>query len=145
MQPLPHHYHAAIDAAPGAGNLTVESSGLPDLATNAPTEYDGPGDQWSPETLLMAAVADCYVLSFRAIASASNLQWQNLRCDVDGTLDKADRIVRFTELRIRAHLQLPADGESRAGRILEKAKEICLVTNSLIADVDFQWETTVTA
>jgi hypothetical protein len=33
-----------------------------------PREFDGRGNQWSPESLLAAALADCFVLSFRAVA-----------------------------------------------------------------------------
>jgi organic hydroperoxide reductase OsmC/OhrA len=143
MQPYPHHYRAAIDIAADTRHVTVRSEGLADLETDAPIEYGGPGDRWSPETLLVAAVADCYVLSFRAIARASNFPWRELTCEVEGTLDKVDKIVRFTEIRIRAEAKVPAESASRAERILQKAEETCLVTNSLLAKVDFSGRTTV--
>jgi uncharacterized OsmC-like protein len=38
---------------------------------------------------------------------------------------------------------VPAGSESRAGRILHKAEETCLVTNSLSAKIDFNAEVTV--
>jgi hypothetical protein len=34
----------------------LASSGVADLAADAPAEFDGPGDAWSPEQLLLAAV-----------------------------------------------------------------------------------------
>jgi organic hydroperoxide reductase OsmC/OhrA len=138
MKPLPHHYRASIENEQGVDPVIVRSPGVPDLETLPPVEYGGAGDRWSPETLLMAAVADCYVLSFRAIARASKLEWQTLRCEVDGTLDKADGVVRFTTLSIRAGVTVAVGSESRAERILEKAKDTCLITNSLTARVDFQ-------
>ena len=49
---------------------------LPDLETAPPPEFDGPGGLWSPENLLCAAVADCFILTFRAIASFSRLSWR---------------------------------------------------------------------
>lgn len=145
MQPFPHHYRAAVVADAGAGNVVLRSAGLPDLETNAPAEYDGPGDRWSPETLVVAAVADCYVLSFRAIARASKLDWNELDCEVEGTLDKVERAVRFTGIRIRARVKVPAGSEASAERVLQKAEASCLVTNSLSATVDFTGEVTVTA
>ncbi len=140
MQPFPHRYAVNAHAGGDAGNVTVRAAGLPDLATNAPAEYDGPGDVWSPETLLMAAVADCYLLGFRAIARASKLAWHTVDCDVEGTLDKVERTVRFTEVRIRARATIPLESQSRAERILRKAEETCLITNSLAATVDFAFE-----
>ncbi len=98
-------------------------------------QFGGPGDQWSPETLFVAAVADCFILSFRAIARASKFSWRHLSCRAEGVLDRAEGAARFTELLIQASLQLPEGGDSNKGhRLLEKAEESCLITNSLIAE-----------
>ena len=80
----------------------------------------------------MAAAADCFILTFRAIATASKLAWRHLDCDAEGVLDRSDGVVRFTALHLRAHLVLPAGGDTdRAKRLLEKAEGACLITNSL--------------
>jgi organic hydroperoxide reductase OsmC/OhrA len=131
MKAYPHRYdvHAAADTE---GSVLVRSEGLPTLTTAPPLQYGGPGDQWSPETLLVAAAADCFVLTFRAIAAASKLPWRRLGCDAEGILDRSDGVVRFTELHLRARLVLPPGVDTeRAKRLLEKAEEACLVTNSL--------------
>ena len=77
MQDFPHQYRVSANAKT-AGNVVLSSSGVPDLPSAAPAEFGGPGDQWSPESLLVAAVADCFVLSFRAIARASQFDWASL-------------------------------------------------------------------
>jgi organic hydroperoxide reductase OsmC/OhrA len=88
--------------------------------------------QWSPETLLVAAAVDCFVLTFRAIAAASKLPWERLSCSGEGTLDRVDGVTRFTALALQARLTLPAGGDAdKAKRLLEKAERACLVTNSL--------------
>ncbi len=134
MQDYPHTYVVAASAK-SDGNLTTSSPGLADLEAAAPAEFGGPGDQWSPETLLVAAVADCFILSFKAIARASNMDWISLSCDVDGVLEKVDRVTRFTAFHIRATLDVP-DGtrEEKAERLMAMAEKSCLITNSLIAD-----------
>jgi organic hydroperoxide reductase OsmC/OhrA len=58
------------------------------------------GGQWSPETLLVAAAVDCFVLTFRAIAAASKLPWERLSCNGEGTLDRVDGVTRFTALAL---------------------------------------------
>jgi organic hydroperoxide reductase OsmC/OhrA len=134
MEAFPHHYRASA-AAQAEGLVSVGSPGLPELATAAPAAFGGPGDRWSPETLLLASVADCFILTFRAIARASKLEWQGLVCRVEGVLDRVDGTTRFTELRIHAELDLPAGGDAERGRrLLEKAERGCLVTNSLRAE-----------
>jgi organic hydroperoxide reductase OsmC/OhrA len=133
MQDLPHQYPVSA-AAKSSGNVVLSSDGAADLESAPPAEFGGPGDQWSPESLLVAAVADCFVLSFRAIARASRLEWDSLRCSVDGTLDKVDRVVQFTGFAISATLHVPAGtDEGKAQRLLEKAEHACLITNSLKA------------
>jgi organic hydroperoxide reductase OsmC/OhrA len=114
----------------GDVNLTAER--LTALRSASPAEFDGPGDRWSPETLLVAAVADCYILTFRAVARASKLPWMSLDCEVTGTLDRVDRITSFTHFDLTAHLVVP-DGvdDDRARQALEKAERNCLISGSL--------------
>ena len=133
MQEFPHHYTVAATAAT-EGDVALESDRLPAVASAPPAEFGGPGDRWSPETLLVAAVADCFVLTFRAIASASRLPWTSLTCDVVGTVDRVDRVTQFTRIDVRARLRIPEGGkEDQALRLLTKAESTCLVTNSLKA------------
>jgi len=131
MQDYPHHYKVAAAAGPD-GEVSLTSDGLDAIPSAPPAEFGGPGDKWSPETLLTAAVAGCFILSFRAIARASKLSWISLKCEVAGTLERKEGATRFTEFVVRATLSVPQDTrEERAHRLLEKAEETCLITNSL--------------
>lgn len=136
MQALPHLYRVSGAAVPH-GTVAVAAAGVGELQTTPPPQYGGPEGYWGPETLLLAAVADCYLFSFRAVASASKQDWQSLRCEVEGTLDKdADGIVRIVDVLITARLAAPATADSaRLQTLLEKAKRVCLVSNSLKAVV----------
>jgi peroxiredoxin-like protein len=135
MLGFPHHYAVGTRVVGPAGAVTLTSAGLPELATAPPKEFDGPGDHWSPETLLVGAVCDCFVLGFKAVAAASRLEWTDLTVNTVGTLDRVDRKMRFTQVAITAVLVVPKGHETRAPRILEKAEEVCLITNSLSAEV----------
>jgi len=131
VQNLPHHYVVSASAAKSA-DVVLTSPGLASLESAPPAEFGGPGDRWSPETLLVAAIADCFILSFRAIARASRLEWDSIRCDVNALLERIDGITRFTEFRQSVVLDVPAGtSEAKAMRLLEKAEEVCLITNSL--------------
>jgi len=131
VQDLPHHYKV-VAAADVDGDVRLAGDGLEPIVSAPPVEFGGPGGRWSPESLLVAAVADCFILSFRAIARASKLSWLNLECEVNGTLERSDGATKFTQFDIRATLSVPEDTrEERARRILEKAEASCLITNSL--------------
>lgn len=134
MHPFPHRYTVRV-AGGAAGDVSLDGDRLPSLASAAPAEFDGPGDRWSPETLLVAALGDCLILTFRAVAAASKLPWTALSCEVEGTLDRVDRVTRFTRFDLRATLQVPEGTDvDRARRLVEKAEHSCLVSNSLNAE-----------
>ncbi len=135
MQDLPHYYRVAA-SADHQSHVLLSSEGLPDLETAGPPEFGGPGDVWSPETLLVGAVANCFILTFRAIARASQFEWLSLRCAVSGTLEKVDRVTQFTDFNLDVELAVPAGtSETKAHRLLEKAERGCLITNSLTAAI----------
>ena len=135
MKAFPHDYLVTAVSSPQR-DVYLSAERLPLLQSAAPAEFDGPGNCWSPETLLVAAVGDCFVITFQAIARAAELPWKYLRCEVTGTLDRHDRVAQFTQFHIRARLALPTGtNEELAHRTLEKAERGCLIANSLKASV----------
>lgn len=133
MQNFPHRYQV-MSTGQAENSVLVSAKDLPDLATAAPPEFDGPGNLWSPETLLVAAVANCFILTFRAIARASTFTWHEVRCEAVGLLDRVERVTKFTEIQLTVVLTAPAGTErEKAQRLLEKAEQSCLISNSLTA------------
>jgi organic hydroperoxide reductase OsmC/OhrA len=138
MRDFPHHYTVNA-AATAVGDVSLSGGRLPRLASAPPVEFEGPGDRWSPETLLVGAVADCFVLSFRAIARFARLHWISLSCEATGTLDRVDRAAQFTAFVVRASLELPAGADpEQARRLMARAEQACLVSNSLKASCRFE-------
>jgi organic hydroperoxide reductase OsmC/OhrA len=138
MQTLPHRYTVSA-AASAVGVVSLSGERLTTLASDAPAEFDGPGDQWSPETLLVGAVADCFVLTFRSIAKFSRLSWLSLTCVATGTLDRVDRATQFTSFVVHASLVVPAGvDQDQARRLMERVELTCLVSNSLKATCRFE-------
>jgi organic hydroperoxide reductase OsmC/OhrA len=135
MQPFPHYYNVAAKGS-AIGDVELNAVRLPTLRSASPAEFGGPGDRWSPETLLVGAIGDCFVLTLRAAARASGLAWDSLECDVTGTLDRIEKTTRFVAFEIRAHLTVPAGTDlERARLLLEKAERNCLISSSLSGHV----------
>jgi peroxiredoxin-like protein len=133
------HQYTALATTQPEGLVDLTAVGLPTIVSGPPKEFGGSGEQWSPEDLLVVAVADCFVLSFKAIAAASKYTWTDLQCEVTGTLDKVERAMQFTELSIKATLKIPADADAdRAKRLLEKSEQACFITNSLKAEPELE-------
>jgi organic hydroperoxide reductase OsmC/OhrA len=122
-----------------AGDTELTREGLPPLASDSTVQFDGPGDRWSPEALLVGAVADCFILTFRSVARASKLSWTSLGCDVTGTLDRIDRVTQFTHFDLGARLTLPHGGDAAQARhALEKADRTCLIASSLKGSIKLE-------
>lgn len=133
MQAFPHLY--TVNAVAGdRGDVILDGEGLPVLRSASPPEFDGPGGRWSPESLLVASVADCLILTFRALARAARFEYSRIHCQATGTLDRVDRVTRFTAIALNARLEIPGGASSdEARRLLLKAEEHCLISNSLSA------------
>lgn len=131
MHPYPHTYTASAIAR-DTGVVTVTSPRLPALETGAPPEFDGPEGLWSPETLLCASLADCFILTFRAIARTGRLPWLQLECRVEGVLESVERVPQFTRYLTVAKLTIPPGGDAaKAREALERTERGCLIANSL--------------
>ena len=145
MQKFPHYYHAKAMGQP-TGILETHSGELTKLEIAAPREFNGPGDKWSPEELLVASAANCLILTFRAVANASNLEWSELSCEARGTLDMVERKTQFTALHIDISLEInSSDDTEKALKLLEKAENSCLITNSLTAETHLKANVTVSS
>jgi organic hydroperoxide reductase OsmC/OhrA len=133
MHPFPHRYQVQVRATPEAP-LALGGEGLPALESLPPPQFDGPGGYWSPETMLVAAVGDCVLLTFRAIARASKFEWREASADVEGLLERFEGNSRFTQVRTRVRLVVPPGADAARARLLmEKAEKGCLISNSLTA------------
>jgi organic hydroperoxide reductase OsmC/OhrA len=134
MSALPHQY-AATAIASADSTVTTQIENISDLEVAPPANFGGPGNIHSPEDLQAAAVASCFILSFKAIATASRLEWEAIDVTASGTLAQVERSVQFSEFTTSVKLTLAA-GSSRdkATRLLEKAEQTCFITNSLNAD-----------
>jgi peroxiredoxin-like protein len=140
MKPLPHIYKAQLSGG-AEGYAVVSVEGIPELRTAPPADFDGPGDAWSPEQFLMAAVETCFLFTLQAVARASKLPFTSLELSGEGTVDRKDGATRFTEIVLRPRLTLPAGGDrDKAMRVLEKSEKACLVSASLSTPIRLEPE-----
>lgn len=134
MKNLPHNYSVQSTSRPDS-LVSLDSEGLERISIDAPEDFGGSGKYWSPETMFVATVATCFILTFKAVSRASKLEWVELSCDVEGILDKVDKETKFTRLVIKPVLTVTkGTDKDRAVRVMEKAERNCLVTNSLTTE-----------
>jgi peroxiredoxin-like protein len=145
MHPFPHRYTVNAAVRPD-GDVPLSTEGVRVIESSPPKEFDGPGNQWSPEGLLTAAVADCFALGFRAIAQASKFEWRHLDVRTEGTLERVDGKMLFTRFDTHARLQVAAGADvERAKKLLGKAESTCLIANSLSGERHLTVEVSVSS
>jgi peroxiredoxin-like protein len=131
MKPLPHLYEAHLAGGPD-GYAIVAVPGLPNLSSAPPADFDGPGDAWSPEHLMLAAVETCFLFTLRAVAKASKIDFISLDLTGEGKVDRAEGVTRFTEIVLRPRLVVtPGTDRERALKVVERSEKACLVSASL--------------
>lgn len=142
MKPLPHRYDVHLTGGP-SGYAQLSTAGVPELRTAPPADYDGPGDAWSPEHLLLASVQACFLFTLRAIARLSKLEFTALELDASGTVNRQDGVTRFTEIVLRPRLTVASGTDrERALHVLEKSEKTCLVSASLSTPIRLEPEIT---
>ncbi len=142
MKPLPHNYDVHLTGGP-SGYALLSTPGVPDLRTAPPADFGGPGDAWSPEHLLLAAVQTCFLFTLRSIARASHVDFSTLVLDAAGTVDRQEGVTRFTEIVLRPRLEIARGTDrERVLRMLEKSEKLCLVSASLFTPIRVEPEIT---
>ena len=112
---------AKTDSAPNALHFT------------APSEFGGLEGRWTPEDLLLAAIASCYTTTFRALADYSKFTYSDLEVEVSGRVQKVESGYAFNNLCTRPILTIMTEDEkSRGLLLLQKTQDLCLVSRALV-------------
>lgn len=112
--------------------LTVAHGIQPAIHFSAPPEFLGQSGMWTPEHLLAASVAGCFISTFSAIADLSKMNFSSLDVDAEAVLSKGEKGWNFSSILIRPRLRILRDEDrERALRLLDKAEKNCFVARAL--------------
>ena len=137
MKAFPHKY-LTTTIGQSSGNIISESRNSPKLHVSEPLEFNGTDNQWSPEQLFVATVANCLILTFRVISKASGFSWGDISCKAEGTLDAVNGENKFTNIDIQVSMLVNSETDIRkALRLLNKSEKQCLIKNSINTEVNF--------
>jgi len=94
---------------------------------------------WSPEHLLVAAVNSCLMTTFLSIAESSRLDFFEFSSHAVGKLEKVDGKLMISEITLKPVLTVLKDTEvDKASRLLFKAEEYCLISQSLKSHITLE-------
>jgi peroxiredoxin-like protein len=106
---------------------------------SAPPEFGGLEGRWTPEDLLLTALASCFTTTFYVVSEFSKFEYTDLEVEAEGTVLKTASGYVFDEIVMRPRVTIP-DEEQRelALHLLEKAKALCLVSRALAKEEKFE-------
>jgi peroxiredoxin-like protein len=134
-----HKYRVVAWWSSGRTGLAKTDSAPNAIHFTAPPEFGGLEGRWTPESLLLCAIAGCFTTTFRAIAEYSKFKYADLEVQVEGAIKKVESGYAFTEIVIRPHLSISGENEEARGkRLLEKAQDLCLVARALSVPQRFE-------
>jgi len=112
---------------------TLSSETLDSFKVATPPEFPkGVPNTWSPEHLYVASINACLMTTFLAIAENSKLEFISFSCESKGKLEKVDGRFMISEVELSSEIKVNNERDKeRAGRIIVKAEEHCLISNSV--------------
>jgi organic hydroperoxide reductase OsmC/OhrA len=113
---------------------------LPAVTVGPPPEFKGREGTWSPEHLFVASLNTCFMLTFLAIAENSKVALFSFSSTAKGRLEKVPGSnYQITEIVVKPRVVISSvEDLGRIGRVVEKAKENCFISNSIKGTVKLE-------
>jgi organic hydroperoxide reductase OsmC/OhrA len=118
----------------GAGDGHEEEGGRPQpIAGSSDSTFRGDSARWNPEQLLVAALAQCHMLSYLHACAAAGIVVTGYTDEAHGTMtETTDGGGHFTEVVLRPRVTVAApDMTEKAVGLHRDAHERCFIANSV--------------
>ncbi|MGA3212200.1 MAG: OsmC family protein [Terriglobales bacterium] len=139
--PLPTHHKCRATAWWTSDRTGISQADSAPCAIHfsAPAEFGGLEGRWTPEDLLLSALASCFTTTFFAVADHSKFDYTDLEVEAEGSVVKTSSGYVFDEIVLRPTLTFSQEEQrDRAFHLLEKAKSLCLVSRALAVQPKFE-------
>lgn len=93
-----HRYRVSAWWSSGKSGIAKSEFAPNAIHFTAPPDFGGLEGRWTPEDLLLGALASCYTTTFRALADYSKLEYSDLSVEVEGRVVKTDSGYAFREM-----------------------------------------------
>ncbi|MEV5001391.1 OsmC family protein [Nocardioides sp. LML1-1-1.1] len=113
-------------------DVLLTAAGKPDLAGSADPTFRGDASRWNPEELLLAALAQCHLLSYLHSAVTHGIVVTAYDDSPVGTMAQAGQGGHFTEVVLRPRVTVADPAHVQLAReIHHEASENCFIAASV--------------
>ena len=131
-----HEYEIKINWK-NTPNAIMKDEKLPEVEVNAPANFGGPDDVWSPEHLFVSAISSCTMLSFMYFAEQRKVEIKSYESSAKGILKKGANGYEFESVIVNAKVEVSEDQANKIPKLAELGEKYCLVSNSVKCNVEF--------
>lgn len=140
---IDHNYAVRVDWQGNLGSGTsdyrsysrdnlVTAEGNPSIEGSSDKAFRGSPERWNPEEFLIAALAQCHMLSYLHVATNNGIVVTAYSDDAVGTLHQTnDGGGHFTSVTLRPVVTISAGDPQLALQIHKKASELCFIAQSV--------------
>ena len=134
-----HEYHVSAWWTSGRTGLAKSDTAPNAIHFTAPVQFGGIEGRWTPEELLLAAVAGCFTTTLRSIARSAEADFTDLEVEASATLRKMQSGYDFGEIVLRPTMRIAEEAErGRALDLMKRAERLCLVSRSFAMPIRFE-------
>ena len=112
-------------------DLTISAEGNPDIPGSADKPFRGTPERWNPEELLLAALAQCHMLSYLHVAVNNGIVVTDYEDDAVGTMLQVGEGGHFTSVTLRPVVTISVGDPELARAIHAEASALCFIASSV--------------
>ncbi len=98
-------------------------------------ELGGLHGRWTPEQLLLCALAGCFTTTFHDVARGAKFEYTDLEVEIEGSVKRSrTNGCNFTEILIRPRLTVPVEDQRELGlALLRRTQALCMISRAVTA------------
>ena len=96
-------------------------------------ELGGLPGRWTPEQLLLCALAGCFTTTFNDVARGAKFEYTDLEVEIEGSVRRTRAAgCIFNEILIRPRLKVHSEDQVEAGlALLRRTKSVCMISRAI--------------
>jgi|SRR5271166_2448665 len=127
-----HAYRVSAWWTSGRTGLAKCDSAPSAIHFSEPVDRGGLEGRWTPEQLLLCALAGCFTTTFQEVARSARFVYTDLEVEVEGTVNQSKVGCTFNEIVLRPRLTVPAEEELGEGMdLLRRATSLCTIARAI--------------
>ncbi|MGA2416867.1 MAG: OsmC family protein [Candidatus Sulfotelmatobacter sp.] len=116
----------------GRSGIAKCDSALSAIHFSEAEERGGLQGRWTPEQLLLCALAGCFTTTFRAEALQANFEYTDLQVEAEWKWGDGKRGYRGSEIVLHPRLTVPSESRVHEGLVLlRRAQSLCSISRAI--------------